>query len=83
MCIKSFASVDMMLKHLDFGKHEYQATNSSCMSKIKDQWVKRFTDGDSKSIPGSSTGIVMTDQLSTHHPTLDMGWAIPKRTTRR
>ena len=29
MCVKSFTSVDRMLKHLDYGKHEFQATASS------------------------------------------------------
>ena len=50
MCIKSFSSVDKMLHHLDFGKHEFQPTKSSSMDKVKDNWVKRFCvdDVDSK-----------------------------------
>ena len=36
MCVKSFSSVDLMLKHLNYGKHEYQSTKSSQMDRVKD-----------------------------------------------
>jgi len=81
MSIKSFSSVDLLLKHLDYGRHEYQATKSSQMLCLRDQWVKRFTDGDAKSLPGGSQ-ILSADNFEDTE-TLQMGWAIPKRAFRR
>ena len=82
MCVKSFSSVDLMLKHLDLGKHEYQVTKSSQLTKIKDKWVERFVNGGSADVPGSCQ-----DNSTTFDGNLPaaekMGWAIPKRAFRR
>ena len=86
MCVKSFLSVDLMIKHLDFGKHEFQPTNSSTMSKVRDQWVKRFiAHGGLKALPGcsSSSNPVSPSNNQTHGSALEMGWALLKRIFQR
>ena len=84
MCVKSFSFVDLMIKPLDFGKHEFQPTNSSTMSKVRDQWVKRsIADGGSKTLPGCSSSAVSLSNNQTHGSALEMGWALPKRMFRR
>jgi len=45
MSIKSFSSVDLLLKHLDYGRHEYQATKSSqmlCFERSMGQTIHRW-----------------------------------------
>ena len=39
MCIKSFPSVEKMLQHLDFEKHDFGQSKASAMEKIKNNWV--------------------------------------------
>ena len=73
-----------MLKHLDFGKHEYQATKSSRLAKVKEQWVQRFVgeSADSRTLPGCSKDVDIQIGVVAEN-CLEMGWAIPKRAFRR
>jgi hypothetical protein len=82
LCIKSFSSVDNMLRHLDYGKHEVGQTSASSMEKVKDNWVRRFClDNDDRSTITNES--FQTEKSRKCEVMLEMGWAIPKRSNRR
>ena len=82
MCRKSFDSVDEMRYHFDYEEHEFIEQEAVAqMSRVADEWVKRYTVEKAKS--SSSASANDSTVSNDGECNLLMGWAIPKRSTRR
>lgn len=79
-CILRFPTLEKLERHLSYGRHKYEETKQTQLSKVTDNWVQRFQEG---SIQQQMT-LANQDFFSTKSTVcLRKGWAIPKRVTRR
>ena len=69
-----------MIYHTDFEEHQYERNMASQLAKVSDNWVKRFSVDSTSSENLMHVDFVASNQQLTN---LTIGWAIPKRHTRR
>ena len=69
------------LAHSDHVEHEYGQSKPTQLSKVADEWVRRFVAEEGES--STSTGTTDPTFPNTAVADLSMGWAIPKRTIRK
>ena len=69
-----------MIYHTDFEEHQYERNMASQLAKVSDNWVKRFSVDSTSSENLMHVDFVTSNQQLTN---LNIGWAMPKRHTRR
>ena len=69
-----------MIYHTDFEEHHYEQNMASQLAKVSDNWVKRFSIDSTSSENLIHVKFVNCNQQNKN---LSIGWAIPKRCTRR
>ena len=78
-CILRFPTYKKLENHLNCGRHKFEETTKTQLSKVTDNWVRRYQEGNT-----SQMHIVQPNSFSEDTTNqLKKGWAIPERTNRR
>ena len=84
-CTLNFSSYEKLEKHLNFGHHKFEVENQKQLSKVADNWVKRFHKSTPYSIEKQMSSLSSNMMCSTSGSKhcLKKGWRIPGRVQRQ
>ena len=47
-CILRFRSLDKLERHLNYGRHKFEESKQTQLSRVTDNWVQQFQEGSNQ-----------------------------------